>query len=120
MFCCVCYIICFLIYKVYFLLSSLSVFSQLVITPYPSAPWPSNFRSGIKTKLKISAGKYKKLNPLGSKAKTVSRKCSDSIKLVVNLPKIQSTREASRDLTLMDNCQTFCSHGSLGLLLCVA
>ena len=57
LFYCVCYIICLLIYKVYFLLSSLSVFFQLIITLYPRVPWPSNFGAGIKTKLKISAEK---------------------------------------------------------------
>ena len=33
----------------------------------------------------------------------------DSIKRVVTLAKIQSTRKAFHDLTLMDNCQTFYS-----------
>ena len=35
------------------------------------------------------------------------KKYRDSIKRIVTLAKIQSTREAFHHLTLMDNCQTF-------------
>ena len=35
------------------------------------------------------------------------KKCRDSIKGVVTLAEIQSAREGSHDLTLIDNCQTF-------------
>ena len=34
----------------------------------------------------------------------------DSIKHVITLPEIQNVREASHNLTLMDNCETFYSN----------
>ena len=43
----------------------------------------------------------------GSQAKIMLKKCRDSIKHVVTLAKIQSTKEASQYLAFMDNCQTF-------------
>ena len=81
--------------------------------------WSSNFASGIKIRFKDLSGeilKKKKSNSpgstdfsLASEAKIQFKKCRDSIKTVVTLVEIQSAREVSHHLTLMDNCQTFYS-----------
>ena len=40
----------------------------------------------------------------GAEQKIMFKKCRDFIKRVVTLAKIQSAKEASHHLTLMDNC----------------
>ena len=72
---------------------------------------------GLKLNSKISAEKYEKnkfTGPVdlltGSEAKIMFKICRDSIKRVVILARIQSGREASHYLTLMDNCKSFYPH----------
>ena len=43
----------------------------------------------------------------GAKHISCFKKCRDSTKGIVNLAKIQSTREVSHHLSVMDNCQKF-------------
>ena len=68
---------------------------------------------GLKYNSKISAGKYKKKKNSPGQGDFLQR-FRDSIKLVATLAEMQSAREASHHLTLMDSCQTFNSHKSLG------
>ena len=83
-----------------------------------SARWPSSFAPKIKTKLKDFSGeRLEKINSPrsvdfspGSYTIIIFNLGRGSIKHVVTLTKIQSAREASHYLTLMDNCKIFYSH----------
>ena len=87
-------------------------------THCPSARWPSSFAPKIKTKLKDFSGeRLEKINSPrsvdfspGSYTIIIFNLRRGSIKHVVTLTKIQSAREASHYLTLMDNCKIFYSH----------